>query len=690
MQMQDSLAPQIVTLAEAMAKLQASIDVQSSLQTKPVMASTNFDSVKVNAGIQDTTIQTLAITTGSKSTKGNPLGIKSVDESISTAQRLNEVAAKVHSNASVISNARSTVWGGSERLFTVGSEWGEPLSPTVRETIEKWLSQPRHDDIAENHNNSKLVSGTLEASVSSCGKTSSSKSKDTELDDPHSESDDDDKLEYSVVRKLLTKADAYYNHGQFEEAENIYRYVCKRSKAFSVTKRTMLLLKTASLQLACACFQQRKLNAAKTILLELVQECSIDDNHAYLILEASYVLGQVFVLQGDYKNAELHCKRTVLGRWRLLGKDNKETHAAIQLLVLTYSSGFSPKEWRYDAEAWSEMLPPELRGKRCELEILMSDTDDVVRSLRDLRGYVDPDDERRALAFRNFVYYTNHKQAHIWMRFYEIMKDFSKTDGIGRSVVVDKVMLLFQDKPQLIEGFKKFLPAAEMIHEASEVPENFTREDIGQHYDAHGKGINFNTGKGITTSDMDRRRRVIAERYRFRMQRPSTMVYDMGTSLRSLYGHFVVSKLVHDGEEVLPNIKIKQIWTLRNRGPSPWPAGCYVHFDGGDAVLEPGDVCSDPINNVVSVGEEVSFSAAITVPERPGKAVSYWRLSTAEGVDFGYWLWCDVVVTDLAHRKRKETRTPLEEAEGSQMTAITVPITTTLYPERHNRARLYI
>ena len=170
----------------------------------------------------------------------------------SIARRLKKAAVKIHSNASAISNARPTVWAGSERVLTSYSEWGEPLSLTARGNIKKWLSQPRTNDITE-----------------------------------------DD----------------------------------------------------------------------KNLLLDPVQEYSLDSKHAYLILEASYVLGQIFVLEGDFENAEIHSKRTIVGRRRLLSKDSKDTYEAIQLLVVVYSSEFAPKEVKYETEVWRDMLPPEARKK---------------------------------------------------------------------------------------------------------------------------------------------------------------------------------------------------------------------------------------------------------------------------------------------------------------------------------------
>ena len=382
MQMQDSLAPQIATLGEAMAKLQTSIDDQSSLRMKPLAVSMSADATSINNGIQgsthqiltsisnslsydakisDSADQTLVTSAGSNSHRNVSTNLDSTSGDSSIARRLNAAALKIHSNASAISNARSTVWGGSERVLTSGSEWGEPLSLTARGNIEKWLSQPRTNGIAEEDDNSNVASSTLETSIFSHDKMSSSRSKETESDEL--DSDAEGELAADIVEKLLIRANITYEARAFTEAENIYRHALYRSKSISFTRKTKLNLKHAVYQLACACVQQKKLEEAKNLLLDLVQEYSLDSKHAYLILWASYVLGQIFVLERDFENAEMHCKRAVMGHRRMLGKDAKETYAAIQLLVVVYSSEFAPDGVKYEAEVWRDMLPQEIRDK---------------------------------------------------------------------------------------------------------------------------------------------------------------------------------------------------------------------------------------------------------------------------------------------------------------------------------------
>lgn len=124
---------------------------------------------------------------------------------------------------------------------------------------------------------------------------------------------------------------------------------------------------------------------------------------------------------------------------------------------------------------------------------------------------------------------------------------------------------------------------------------------------------------------------------------------------KELQAHFI-RDAVADGTVFPPSKQFGQVWTIRNPGPHVWPAGCSVHFTGGDTMFNvdpnhPSSVNelvkateSNIINHEVPVGETADFTVMMRTPERQGKAISYWRLKDAEGVAFGHTLWCDIVV----------------------------------------------
>ncbi|TKX23502.1 hypothetical protein C1H76_4572 [Elsinoe australis] len=117
-----------------------------------------------------------------------------------------------------------------------------------------------------------------------------------------------------------------------------------------------------------------------------------------------------------------------------------------------------------------------------------------------------------------------------------------------------------------------------------------------------------------------------------------------------------VNDTIPDGIIVRADTRFTQVWTMRNPGPTSWPAGCSVRFIGGDNMLNvdresPFSASamaeateSNVIGREVKPGEDVAFKVVMKAPNRSGKAISYWRLKTAEGIPFGHRLWCDINV----------------------------------------------
>ena len=145
----------------------------------------------------------------------------------------------------------------------------------------------------------------------------------------------------------------------------------------------------------------------------------------------------------------------------------------------------------------------------------------------------------------------------------------------------------------------------------------------------------------------------------------------------ALQAHFLRDAIA-DGSVLPSSTPFEQVWTLRNPGPHAWPAGCSVRFIGGDNMFnidptQPSDVSeieksteSNTIDRVVEAGEEVDFRVFMRTPEREGKAISYWRLKSADGSPFGHKLWCDVNVRKAEPEPEKTVAAP-EEPNQSTM-----------------------
>lgn len=124
---------------------------------------------------------------------------------------------------------------------------------------------------------------------------------------------------------------------------------------------------------------------------------------------------------------------------------------------------------------------------------------------------------------------------------------------------------------------------------------------------------------------------------------------------------------IADGTIFPPNHVFQQTWILRNEGKTAWPAGCSVKFVGGDYMGRVDSAHPAGISELVSASEsticypplapgaECAFSALLRTPSRPGKMISYWRLTTPDGMRFGHRLWCEVIVRAAAVPDVKRT-----------------------------------
>ncbi|QUC20397.1 uncharacterized protein UV8b_04638 [Ustilaginoidea virens] len=127
---------------------------------------------------------------------------------------------------------------------------------------------------------------------------------------------------------------------------------------------------------------------------------------------------------------------------------------------------------------------------------------------------------------------------------------------------------------------------------------------------------------------------------------------------------------VADGTLFPPNHVFEQTWVLRNEGTATWPAGCSVKFVGGDYMGHVDSAHPAGISELVSAsesticyaplapGQEFAFTTLLRTPTRPGKMISYWRLTTPDGLRFGHRLWCEVNVRPAVDREAKPKTVP--------------------------------
>lgn len=147
-----------------------------------------------------------------------------------------------------------------------------------------------------------------------------------------------------------------------------------------------------------------------------------------------------------------------------------------------------------------------------------------------------------------------------------------------------------------------------------------------------------------------------------------------------------VRDTIQDGTILPPNHVFEQTWTMRNEGKGTWPAGCSVRFVGGDYMghvdsnhpagvsellsASESTVCYPPL----APGQEFPFTVLLRTPARPGKVISYWRLTNPDGERFGHRLWCDVNVRMVKKEVKPEPKPePVPEPEVKEPTPVEEP-----------------
>ncbi|ORX45718.1 hypothetical protein DM01DRAFT_1410920 [Hesseltinella vesiculosa] len=119
--------------------------------------------------------------------------------------------------------------------------------------------------------------------------------------------------------------------------------------------------------------------------------------------------------------------------------------------------------------------------------------------------------------------------------------------------------------------------------------------------------------------------------------------------LSLLAASFVEDINVPDGAMMPVGQQFIKVWKLKNVGQVPWPQGTSLIFHGGD-IPRPYRPTSQRSGVVPAClpGEEVQVAIELLAPHSPGRHVSYFRLTTADGKRFGDQLWCDITAYNTA------------------------------------------
>jgi hypothetical protein len=130
---------------------------------------------------------------------------------------------------------------------------------------------------------------------------------------------------------------------------------------------------------------------------------------------------------------------------------------------------------------------------------------------------------------------------------------------------------------------------------------------------------------------------------------------------------FISDVTVADGVRVAQGETLKKVWSIKNVGDCPWPAGTRLVFSGGDLAPQSQNRLDEFSAEVpfAGPGDVVHIAIDIVVPEEAGRFRGTFRLQTPDGLKFGDRLWIDVTAEDEAQTSKKAEPAAEEPAKAA-------------------------
>lgn len=127
--------------------------------------------------------------------------------------------------------------------------------------------------------------------------------------------------------------------------------------------------------------------------------------------------------------------------------------------------------------------------------------------------------------------------------------------------------------------------------------------------------------------------------FNFRNHHPLVCSPSLPSDHAKLDSCFILDVNVLDGTIMTPLTNFTKIWRMRNNGSLAWPHGTNLLWIGGDQLSKtlfydlkiPAEGCP--------VDKEIDIEVDFTAPENPGRYVSYWRMASPSGHQFGQRVW---------------------------------------------------
>uniref|UniRef100_A0ACD5V7M5 Uncharacterized protein n=1 Tax=Avena sativa TaxID=4498 RepID=A0ACD5V7M5_AVESA len=118
---------------------------------------------------------------------------------------------------------------------------------------------------------------------------------------------------------------------------------------------------------------------------------------------------------------------------------------------------------------------------------------------------------------------------------------------------------------------------------------------------------------------------------------------------------FIKDLTVPDGTVMAPSTSFRKIWCMRNSGPTAWPFGTQLTWIGGDQFARQSSVKLEISQFGFPVGGETDVCVDFVAPAKPGRYISYWRLTSPDLQTFGQRVWVLIQVEQPVQTSKNDT-----------------------------------
>ncbi|KAF7002120.1 hypothetical protein CFC21_017649 [Triticum aestivum] len=109
---------------------------------------------------------------------------------------------------------------------------------------------------------------------------------------------------------------------------------------------------------------------------------------------------------------------------------------------------------------------------------------------------------------------------------------------------------------------------------------------------------------------------------------------------------FVKDLTVPDGTRMAPSTPFRKIWCMLNNGNIIWPYGTHLAWVGGDQFARQSLVKLAIPEAGFPLNGEIDVCVDFVSPAKPGRYISYWRLTSPDLQKFGQQVWVLIEVEE--------------------------------------------